>query len=185
MSDPNQIAASEAWSHIKNLPEALEFYDEEGPAIILEAIEKAKKIWDEDVEEEANKAYPAAHASLRDERDELSRLYTKALEFQAAHASERFPKSEIIRDWQKFAKQLGDKLGCGSMDTDILAAVDKLVEALEFYADPENYHAILILPDRPSGAFADDFSDAEHPDYDRWMPGKLARETLAAMQKDE
>jgi hypothetical protein len=55
-----------------------------------------------------------------------------------------------------------------------------MVEALEFYADPENYHAILIMPDRPGGAFADDFStDHGHPDYDRPMPGKTARAALA------
>jgi len=56
-------------------------------------------------------------------------------------------------------------------------------EALEFYADPENYHAILILPDRPSGAFADDFSDHGHPNYDRQMPGKTAREALEKLAK--
>lgn len=52
-------------------------------------------------------------------------------------------------------------------------------EALDFYADPENYHAISFLMDRPCGGFADDFSeDHGHPDYDRPMPGALARKTL-------
>lgn len=38
----NQIAA-EAWKHIRNLPEALEFYDDvEGPEIIKAACEKAR-----------------------------------------------------------------------------------------------------------------------------------------------
>ncbi len=57
------------------------------------------------------------------------------------------------------------------------------VEALEEYANPENYHAVAFLFDRPCGGFADDFSDDHgHPDYDRAMPGKLARETLRALQ---
>ena len=58
----------------------------------------------------------------------------------------------------------------------------KLREALEFYADPENYHAIGFRFDRPCGGFADDFSeDHGHDFYDRPMPGKLARETLDAL----
>jgi hypothetical protein len=53
-------------------------------------------------------------------------------------------------------------------------------EALSFYADPENYHAISFLLDRPCGGFADDFSeDHGHADYERPMPGKLAREVLS------
>lgn len=53
-------------------------------------------------------------------------------------------------------------------------------EALDFYADPENYHAISFLLDRPCGGFADDFSeDHGHGDYERPMPGKLAREVLS------
>ena len=43
----------------------------------------------------------------------------------------------------------------------------KLREALEFYADPENYHAIGFRFDRPCGGFADDFSDDHgHEFYD-------------------
>lgn len=56
------------------------------------------------------------------------------------------------------------------------------IEALAFYADPTVYHAILIVPDRPAGEFADDVSDVSSIDggegYNRPMPGKLARETL-------
>ena len=54
----------------------------------------------------------------------------------------------------------------------------RLREALEFYANPENYHAMAFLYDPPCGGFAEDFSDAGHEDYDRPMPGKTAREAL-------
>jgi hypothetical protein len=54
-----------------------------------------------------------------------------------------------------------------------------LMSALEFYADPETYHAIMIVGDRPCGDFEQDFSDDHgHEHYDRPMPGKLARETI-------
>jgi hypothetical protein len=55
----------------------------------------------------------------------------------------------------------------------------KLIEALAFYADPDSYFAIGFLSDRPCGEFMDDFSD-DHGfnQYDRAMPGKLARKTL-------
>ena len=54
-----------------------------------------------------------------------------------------------------------------------------LLRALHFYADPDSYFAIGILPDRPCGDFADDFETT----YDNlgekvWRPGKLARETI-------
>jgi hypothetical protein len=54
-----------------------------------------------------------------------------------------------------------------------------LREALRFYADPGNYHAISFMFDRPCGGFADDFSK-DHGDefYRRRMPGALARRVL-------
>ena len=60
-----------------------------------------------------------------------------------------------------------------------------VVEALEFYADPETYHACAFLFDPPCGGFDDDFGDLKehgHPDYDRPMPGKCARKALAALE---
>lgn len=56
---------------------------------------------------------------------------------------------------------------------------ERLRAALEFYADPQSYHAIAFLVDRPAGGFADDFDD-EHGDefYERPMPGKTARRAL-------
>jgi len=56
--------------------------------------------------------------------------------------------------------------------------IDKLIDALSFYADPDTYFAIGILPDKPCGAFIDDMSEDHDGDYNRPMPGKLARQTL-------
>lgn len=58
--------------------------------------------------------------------------------------------------------------------------IARLKEALRFYADPGNYHAIAFLSDAPCGAFMSDFS-GDHGDeayQTRWMPGALARRTL-------
>lgn len=53
--------------------------------------------------------------------------------------------------------------------------IDALVEALEFYADPDSYFAIGFWSDPPCGPFIEDF---EEFDDGRWKPGKLAREAL-------
>jgi hypothetical protein len=58
-------------------------------------------------------------------------------------------------------------------------AIDMLGEALRMYADPTFYHAITIIGDRPTGGFDEDVSMTEEYDYPK--PGKLARETLAAV----
>jgi len=65
------------------------------------------------------------------------------------------------------------------------ARIEALEAALEFYANPETYHAIAMLGDRPCGEFADDFSEDEwtkESGYDRPMPGKIARAALAPEQ---
>lgn len=62
---------------------------------------------------------------------------------------------------------------------DAAAEIVRLREALGFYADPENYHAIAIFGDRPCGMIADDVGSVDHPDYDRWMNGRYARAVLA------
>lgn len=51
---------------------------------------------------------------------------------------------------------------------------DRYREALEFYAEPDTYFAILFLPDPPCGEFWDDFEEIDG----RERPGKLARATL-------
>jgi hypothetical protein len=56
--------------------------------------------------------------------------------------------------------------------------IEALEEALDFYADPETYHAIAFWFDPPCGGFAEDFDEDHGGDYDRPMPGKLARVTL-------
>ena len=59
----------------------------------------------------------------------------------------------------------------------------KLIEALEFYADPENYYGITFLCDPPCGGFAKDF-DAEHghEQIDRAVPGAWARKVLKEVE---
>lgn len=58
--------------------------------------------------------------------------------------------------------------------------VQRLIDALEFYADPETYHALAIWADPPCGDFMEDFSeDHGDPFYNRPMPGKTARAALA------
>lgn len=60
---------------------------------------------------------------------------------------------------------------------DLALLMGYMTDAVAFYADPQQYHAIWIQGDRPCGAFADDVGEVE--DYDRPMPGQLARDTLA------
>ena len=62
-------------------------------------------------------------------------------------------------------------------------ALVQLSDALEFYANPESYHAVAFMVDPPCGEFGEDFDAAgfdEYTDipYNRDMPGKRARFTL-------
>ena len=63
-----------------------------------------------------------------------------------------------------------------------IAAVQKsypeLLDAIHFYADPETYFAISLIPDPPCGDFIEDFS--ETPELGM-KPGKKAREALDAI----
>lgn len=54
--------------------------------------------------------------------------------------------------------------------------IDRLREALEFYANPETYFAIALLTDPPCGDFATDESETNTELGIR--PGKRAREAL-------
>lgn len=68
----------------------------------------------------------------------------------------------------------------------VIARVSAVVEALEFYADPDSYFAIAFMFDRHCGEFADDFDeefDQELFDYGRPMPGAKARKTLQPLPK--
>ena len=62
-----------------------------------------------------------------------------------------------------------------------------LWEALEFYADPDTYFAISMIPDRPCGELMEDFEEPNSKDPvwgNVWdthatpKPGKRAREAL-------
>lgn len=64
---------------------------------------------------------------------------------------------------------------------DYKRALGMAIAALREYGDPDFYHAVAIIADRPAGAFADDFSRDPISQYNRPMPGKLARETLMRM----
>lgn len=57
------------------------------------------------------------------------------------------------------------------------------IETLALYANPESYHAIAMLYDRPCGWFEGDVSKTDHPHYDRKMHGAAARKALAKIQK--
>ena len=58
-----------------------------------------------------------------------------------------------------------------------------LADALSFYGSPSSYHAIWFVVDPPCGGFADDLSEDHGDDYERQMPGKLAREVLATVRE--
>ena len=70
-------------------------------------------------------------------------------------------------------------------EAELTPKIQRLIDALEFYADPATYHAIFIMPEPPCGEFADDFSE-DHGDsfYGRPMPGKMARAALAVWFPD-
>ena len=79
------------------------------------------------------------------------------------------------------------KLGSPNVDANFARKLERdraqLWMALAMYADPESYFAISFLFDRPCGAFGDDFSEDHGGDFERPMPGKLARATFAAIAK--
>jgi hypothetical protein len=81
-----------------------------------------------------------------------------------------------------------EQLAAGKPCLEAAAALIQLSDALEFYADPENYHAVAFMADRPAGAFADDFSSdyEEFTDicYGRDMPGKYARHALRLLTEE-
>jgi len=55
------------------------------------------------------------------------------------------------------------------------------IDALEMYAAPESYHAVMIVGDPPCGEFAYDFSFDNI--YNRDMPGCKARITLKVLRR--
>lgn len=90
------------------------------------------------------------------------------------------PKAvKVEADSPEEAARLGREI-FGRMDLEEFKAIrhDEVREALEFYAEPESYWAIFIVPDRPAGLFADDVGccllDGEH-DH---RHGRKARKAL-------
>jgi hypothetical protein len=58
-------------------------------------------------------------------------------------------------------------------------AMQPMIEALEFYADPETYFGLAVIADPPCGGFAEDFSDDHgHPSLDGNRYGKTARKAF-------
>lgn len=57
------------------------------------------------------------------------------------------------------------------------------MDALNMYASPDSYFAIGFGFDRPCGDFADDFSRVKLSDYNRPMPGKIARAAIRKLQR--
>jgi len=55
----------------------------------------------------------------------------------------------------------------------------RLIQAVQFYADPMSYLAIGFFPDRPCGEFIEDFEDTEFG----LKPGKRAREALRVLDR--
>lgn len=76
-----------------------------------------------------------------------------------------------------------EKFGEMLRDTDYidkLAALpeSELATALQMYADPESYWAIFIVPDRPSGLFADDVGCCLLDGVHDHRHGRAARKAL-------
>lgn len=92
---------------------------------------------------------------------------------------------EVLSDVAKDREdQLRRKRKGNEVASEFLEENKLLIEALEFYANPENYVAIMFLKDPPCGGFADDFEEITEEIYDHplmigtWRPGKKARDAL-------
>jgi hypothetical protein len=63
----------------------------------------------------------------------------------------------------------------------LTCALKVAVQTLAFYGCPETYYAVAIAFDPPCGGFDKDFSYIA--EYQRDMPGKLARKAIARVAK--
>lgn len=81
--------------------------------------------------------------------------------------------TDLISRLRALSRNEHDDLTIGDEAAD---EIEKLRAALEVYADPGFYHACMFMFDRPTGGFDEDFDYDE--DYERDMPGKLARAAL-------
>ncbi len=114
---------------------------------------------------------------VRSERDQL----------QATIARLEGEIEGITQDYTQKLNGATEKLDEAEAERDQLQAtvtaqqeeIKGLRETLEYYANPNTYHACSFFIEPPTGGFGDDF-DEGHEGYDRPMPGKSARQALAA-----
>jgi hypothetical protein len=74
---------------------------------------------------------------------------------------------------------------------EVLAAALSIVEALNFYANPDSYYGLVIIPDHPCGQIAYDTSRLTEQEQEYYVDyrdghsyhGKRARDALAAWRK--
>ena len=74
-----------------------------------------------------------------------------------------------------------DKAAMTAVERQLRTALGTAMLALDYYANPDTYAAIALLPDPPCGDFIHDVSKAG--DYGRRMPGKMARRALGKINK--
>jgi len=101
----------------------------------------------------------------------------------------------ILKDGQPMAPEeiiMGLRLltTCQAELTRVQDEVERLKKALEFYANPDNYFALMIIGDSPCGDFINDldqdymeFTEMPYDHYERPMPGKTARQALTGTQE--
>lgn len=105
----------------------------------------------------------------------------ESAEFQCGdrnHAiAQQIEEAEKARDEHWIKQEMGVASACCNNEIKL----KKLIEALEFYADPDTYFAIGFLPDRPCGEFINDGSETDLG----IKPGKKARKVLDKYFKDK
>lgn len=95
-------------------------------------------------------------------------------------------RSEVATLTAQLAESEAENDALGNQMSMMSDTIVRYERALEFYANPNTYYAVMFVWDPPCGAFIEDFSeDHGEPFYDRPMPGKTARATLAAVQVSE
>lgn len=113
------------------------------------------------------------------------RAYAKVAHAAAAwgFAGEGFTMEKAADRIEELETMLGEVYTISSKACDRIEELEaenaRLREALEFYANPETYHAVAFMCDRPGGGWEDDFDESHgHEFYERPMPGMKARAAL-------
>lgn len=119
-------------------------------------------------------AAEAQVATLTRERDLHAQIATDLSADIANLVSERTAERDSLK------KRLADAIeACDGEHPEVSMLkrrMERLEEALEFYANPETYFAIGFFPDSPTGDFMDDFDDTGELGF---KPGKRARSALS------